>query len=144
MKRAITIDFICYAIILLFVYAAFSKLFMYNTYVFDLGRQPLLVPYVKYLALTIPLSELVISALLLVPSTRRLGLFGALILMILFTGYVSLVVFNSKGHDLPCTCGGLIRELSWRQHFFFNIFYTLLAGAGLWLHFKRSVQWIRN
>lgn len=144
MKRAITLDFICYAIILLFVYAALSKLFMYKTYVSDLGRQPLLIPYVKYLALTIPVSELIASVLLLIPKTRVWGLGASFVLMILFTGYVTIVVFSSQGHDLPCTCGGLIRELTWRQHFFFNVFYTLLTATALWLHYKNQVQWQKN
>lgn len=140
MKRGLSIDLICFAIILLFVYAALSKLFQYNTYVFDLGRQPLLVPYAKILAPSIPIAELLIAALLLVPGIRLWGLLGAVILMLLFTGYVSVVVFGSNGHDLPCTCGGLIRELSWRQHFFFNILFTAIAASGLRLYYKTYMQ----
>jgi hypothetical protein len=142
MKRAITIDCICYAIILLFVYAALSKLFLYSVYVGDLKRSPFIAPYASYLSLTLPILELAISALLIVERTRLIALWGAFILMLLFTGYVALIIGVVNGK--PCTCGGLIRKLSWGQHLALNIFYTILSITGIWLQKAQAAAWQRN
>ncbi|PTT04260.1 hypothetical protein DBR11_00055 [Pedobacter sp. HMWF019] len=138
MKKDITIDVISYAIILLFVYAALSKLFMYNIYVYDLNRSPFIAPYASLLSLTLPVTELSIAALLLFERTRLYGLYGATILMILFTIYVGAILGFVPNKDKPCTCGGLIRELTWPQHFIFNIFYTVLAASGIWLQRSKT------
>jgi putative oxidoreductase len=142
MKKPISIDFICYAIILLFLYAALSKLFLYNIYVYDLHRSPFIGKYASYLSLSIPTVEIVLSVMLFFERTRLMALWGSFILMILFTGYVALIL--GSGVHLPCTCGGLIRNLSWRQHLAFNIFYTGLAGIGIWIQKNLIVSWQRN
>lgn len=141
-KKAITLEVICYAIILLFMYAALSKLFMYDIYKYDLGRSPYIGKFAPYLSLTLPFSEIAISVMLFFESTRRLGLWLSFLLMCVFTVYVGLMIgiLNSR----PCTCGGLIRELTWRQHFALNIFYTAIAGIGIWLHKNLIVQWQRS
>jgi hypothetical protein len=33
--------------------------------------------------------------------------------------------------DLPCSCGGIISSLSWRQHIIFNGVFILLAITGI-------------
>lgn len=138
MKRTIIIEIIAYAFILLFMYTALSKLFIYNTYVSDLERSPLIGGFARPLSILLPVIEIVISVLLFIPAegARTRGLQGALGLMLLFTIYVSILVFTRS--SLPCSCGGLIRELTWKQHFFFNIFFTGLAAFGLLLHNKHN------
>ncbi|RWU08147.1 MauE/DoxX family redox-associated membrane protein [Pedobacter chitinilyticus] len=138
MKRATIIDTIAYAFIILFLYTAFSKLFIYSIYVKDLGRSPFVGEWAAPLSILLPLIEFAISILLFVPRTRTLGLWGSLALMIAFTAYVSALVFTQD--HLPCSCGGLIRELTWKQHFFFNIFFTLLAALAIWLKRRPPVQ----
>lgn len=131
MKRSTYIEIISYAFIILFLYTAFSKLFIYSTYLRDLQRSPFISDFAKPLSVLLPLAELVISVLLFLPKKRLLGLYGSLTLMIAFTIYVSGLVFTQD--RLPCSCGGLIRELTWKQHFFFNLFFTALAIIGIWL-----------
>lgn len=129
MKRQTFSDIVAYSFFLLFVYTSFNKLFNFDFYLGDLKRSPELGPYALILSILIPLSELAIAAIILPLKTRKQGLLGALILMILFTLYVAYVVFFASYH--PCSCGGIIRELTWMQHLIFNISFVLLAIVAL-------------
>jgi hypothetical protein len=51
--------------------------------------------------------------------------------MFLFTIYVGLMI--SFAPHLPCSCGGVIKQMSWKQHLTFNTFFTALALFGIWL-----------
>lgn len=132
-KKIWTLNAIVYAFILLFVYTALSKWFMYTLYVNDLHRSPQLGPYAGIISIVIPASELLISALLLLGKTkgRKWGLYGAFLLMLMFTAYVAWVL--NFTYDRPCTCGGIIRNLSWKNHMLFNIVFTILALIGIYL-----------
>lgn len=136
MKRKIWIEIICYAFILLFLYTAISKLIVYETSLNDLKRSPFIGGFARPLSVILPVLEILIPTLLFLPRYRMVGLYSAAGLMILFTGYVSAMVFTMD--SLPCSCGGLIKYLTWKQHFFFNIFFTLLAVLGIYLHRKTS------
>lgn len=142
MKRAIALDFICYAIVMLLVYAALSKLFLFDIYIYDLKRSPFIGDYASYLSLTLPTIELAVAIMLLFLRTRYWALWGALVLMIAFTIYVALII--GLVDSRPCTCGGLIRQLTWKQHLVFNIFYTGLVAVGIWLHKNLYSQWKPN
>ncbi|MGX5816763.1 MauE/DoxX family redox-associated membrane protein [Chitinophaga lutea] len=129
MKRETALNLIAYAFILLFVYTALSKWFTYDIYLYDLQRSPELGFAAGAISILIPGAELTAAALLLFSRTRRSGFWLSLLLMTAFTLYVAYVIlFASKW---PCTCGGIIRDLSWPQHLAFNIVFTLLAVLGL-------------
>ena len=136
MKKEVIIEIATYMIIILFVYASLSKLLQFDIYVKDLHRSPFLKPYSTVLSIIVPAVELVISGLLFHPRTRLLGLYASTILMAVFTFYVWFIVAIVK--DTPCSCGGLIRNLTWRQHLMFNIFYTVIAGIGTWLESRKN------
>lgn len=129
MKRHIWIEIISYAFILLFMYTAIAKLITYDTSLNDLKRSPFISDFALPLSILLPISEITISVLIFIPKYRKYGLIGATILMALFTGYVSAMVFTQE--TLPCSCGGLIKYLTWKEHFFFNIFFTLLGVVGI-------------
>ncbi|QRY55562.1 MauE/DoxX family redox-associated membrane protein [Sphingobacterium siyangense] len=134
MKKSTIIEIISYAFVILFMYTAISKLYAFDISLSDLRRSPMLSPFANALAIGVPAVEIIISLLLLVPKTRFAGLVGALILMLAFTIYVSYLVFTQS--ELPCTCGGIIRQLTWKQHFFFNVFFTVVALVGVALDRK--------
>jgi hypothetical protein len=125
MLRKIFIDSTTGLLVLLFIYAAVSKLLNYKLFVFQLGKSPYLTGYSRLLSVLIPLSEMIIVVLLIFNRWRMLGLYASYLLMSLFTGYVYLIL-NYADH-IPCSCGGIIAHLSWNQHLYFNIVVTALT-----------------
>lgn len=125
MKRKNIIAVIAYFFILVFMYTAISKLLAFNVTLFDMKRNPLLGNMPMFWAVSVPVAEIIISILLFASATRRTGLKAALVLMLGFTGYVGLLLVSN--YDLPCTCGGIFRELSWTNHLYVNIGLTMLV-----------------
>jgi len=78
----------------------------------------------------LPLSELVLIVLLILPGTRLLGMYASLFMLVLFTLYVGGAVFHIYDRH-PCACGGLFNNLGWHRHFKVNIFLTLIALVGV-------------
>lgn len=134
--KQIIVDLISYALFLLFVYAALSKLFAYPLYISDLQRSPELGPYARFISIAIPAVELFASVLLLVGRLRLLGFYISFFLMCAFTIYVWYVLNYSE--ELPCSCGGIFRKMTWRSHLKVNELFTGLALLGIILeHFNR-------
>lgn len=129
MKKEVVITIIAYLFIILFIYTSVSKIAGFDTYLHDLRRSPLLHSFAVFISIAIPASELIVAALLATPKTREQGLFGAFTLMILFTLYVGYVLTFRT--ERPCTCGGIIRELSWPNHMIFNLLFLLLSIVGI-------------
>ncbi len=128
MKKKIVVEIICYALVILFIYAAASKLMKFDRYQRDLIRSPLLGVVAIPISIVIPALEILISGFLLFEKTRNKGLLWSFILMILFTIYVIYAIYIAK--ETPCSCGGIIRDLTWRQHLIFNLLFTALAWIG--------------
>jgi hypothetical protein len=85
---------------------------------------------------SLPAVELVVSVLLFLPFTKKLGLYLSFGLMVLFTAYISYMVMFTP--HLPCSCGGVIKQLSWKQHLVFNAFFIVVAFAGIILFRKEN------
>jgi hypothetical protein len=85
----------------------------------------------------LPSVEILISLLLILPQTRRIGLWCSFVLMLTFTGYVGYMLAFTP--HLPCSCGGVLRQMTWKQHLVFNTFYSIIALLGIWLH-QRPVR----
>lgn len=118
-------------LIILFLYAAFSKLLIYNTFVEQLKASPMVGGYAKTLAWVVPELEILIACLIMIQRTRLVGLYAAFFLMLLFTVYVYAIPhFFDRAHQ-PCSCGGIISKLSWTGHFWFNLCFTFLAGIAV-------------
>ncbi|UPK67990.1 MauE/DoxX family redox-associated membrane protein [Chitinophaga filiformis] len=131
MKTTTLVAWISYALFFLFMYASISKLIAFEYYLYDLTRSPLLKTYALTVAIAVPALEFITAALLVPGKTRVFGLASAVILLLLFTGYVLYVLSFTK--DRPCTCGGIVRQLTWPQHLVFNLAFLLLAIAGFCL-----------
>ncbi len=138
MKKPVALKVIQSLLILLFTYAAISKLFDFNTFRGQLSAVPWLSKISNFLSLTIPLTELIIVMLLAVPKTMNYGLYGAAITLAAFTLF--LIIMTSFNTVLPCSCGGVISSLSWKQHIVFNLFFLALAIAGIFLEKKNEVR----
>ena len=113
--------------IFLLVYTASSKLLNPAPFRVVLKQVPLLGKEVSFWAAAIPLAEIGITLLLVFEGSRRVGMYGTLVLIGLFTGYLLYLLLAAP--HLPCSCGGLIGALSWKQHLVLN---TALAGLASW------------
>lgn len=131
MTRKIAVDIVVFSYILLFVYAALTKLLDYQKFVVQLGQSPILTDYAQVLAVVVPFIELGISLMLIFPKTRLKGLYAAFGLMVIFTTYI---VLASRFSDyVPCSCGGVLEGMTWTQHLNFNTVFVLLALIGILL-----------
>lgn len=129
------IECISALLILLFVYTATSKLLDHNSFVFSLSQSPLLEQYSIALSWIIPFIEIIISSFLFIPRLRKTGLFFSVLLMTAFTIYVGfMIVFTPR---LPCSCGGVIKSLTWKEHLLLNISFVVMAFFG-WLMIKKN------
>ena len=133
MKKRIP-EIICGLLILLFAYAAFSKLLEFGKFRSVLSEAPLISNYAALLAAVIPAVELIIVLLLIIPETQKSGLATATGLLIVFTGYLVFMVFTDP--HLPCSCSGVIQQLSWKQHIVFNAFFIGLRITGIYFEQK--------
>lgn len=129
MKKNITIEIISSLLILLFVYAGLSKLFNYSEFKNQLLASPLFQQYGSTIAIVLPLVELLTAAMLAINITRRTGLIISFLMMTLFTAYIIYMLFFAS--YLPCSCGGVLKNMTWNQHLVFNVFFLLLSLAGI-------------
>jgi len=119
-------------LIILFIYAATSKLLDYHTFVVKLGRDPFIGYYATAISIVLPTVEVVTAVLLAIPGLQRIGLWLSLAIMSAFTIYVALVLTIAP--QIPCTCGGFIQAMTWSQHLLFNIFFIFLILSAIILN----------
>lgn len=117
--------------ILLFVYAAISKLMDFGKFKAQLGQSPILTDIAGIIAIIVPAIEIIIAIMLIFPVLRRMALYTCYYLMTLFTMYI-IAVLNFSSH-VPCSCGGILEKLGWTEHIVFNLFFVLLAIIGIFL-----------
>lgn len=137
MKRKIVIEILSSLLILLFVYTSVSKWLAFKKFIGEMNNQPFPNWMTPVLVWTLPAAEVLIAGLLMFDRTQLIGFRASLILMLLFTVYTGLVLLNVFGRT-PCSCGGVIEQLSWGQHLFFNLFFVAVALTGIWLKRKEG------
>jgi hypothetical protein len=140
MRRSTTVEIISLLFVILFLYTGISKLLDYAVFKEQIGESPLLEPMAPFIAWSLPLAEIIAAILLFWQPWRRIGMYSALILMVLFTGYVIYIMMVDE--TLPCSCGGIIQLLSWKGHLILNSLLTILALVGIFL--LRGYGWSRT
>ena len=125
--KTLFIELVCYAYVLVYLYASVYKLFDYKFFVAQLELSPLLGGYAGSLAWLVPSSEIIGAMLLLVPKWRRMGMLLCTLIMTLFTIYITYILTFSP--MVPCSCGGILATMGWREHLVFN---SCFVAAGLW------------
>lgn len=123
--------------IVLWVYAAASKIFDHETFVVQLGQSPLLTPVAGFVSWFVPLLEIVIAILLAGERTRLGGLYFSFCLIVLFSVYIFVITRYSS--YVPCSCGGILGKMSWNQHLVFNVGFVALALGALIIQHKNIV-----
>lgn len=129
MKKADYIQVCRYSLIVLWIYAAGSKLWFYSVFQFQLSRQPLPAWSIPILSWLLPVIELVTVALLCFQRTLRKGFILSFYLMCAFTFYVDLGLIHLF-NKVPCSCSGILGKMNWQIHFIFNVFFTIIAFIG--------------
>lgn len=128
-------------LVLLWVYAALSKWLDFDLFVAQLQHAHLPSWMAIPLSTGIPLVELTVAGLLLHQRSRNTGLIASVALLVLFTGYIAIMLAGDK--KLPCSCGGVLNALSWEEHLLFNAAFIVIGLVGLcsWhtkIHHPRS------
>lgn len=134
--RIIIIEIICLLYVLLFVYAATSKLLDFEHFRIELGQSPLLSAFADWISVLIPVVEYLTCLLILIPGFRQAGLFCAYGLMVMFTAYIFIILNYTS--FVPCSCGGVLEKLDWKSHMIFNLFFVFLAMVGILLYNRKN------
>jgi len=123
-KRTIIIEIITMLNIILFLYTGVAKIQDYSVFKEQLAESPVMAPVSKAIAILLPIVEFLVVLMLAIPRWRLKGFYTTLTLMVIFTGYIIVLITTSD--QLPCSCGGVIEQLSWKQHLIFNGAFILL------------------
>src|SRR6476469_1550231 len=129
---------ICMLLIALFLYTGFIKLWNLQRFQEDMWQSPL-IPHalIKFIAVALPLAEIVFALMLLYSCFRRAALYLCSLLMLAFSLYlISLYIFFEKP---PCACGGILGKVSYPIHIGFNIAVTLAAFAAWYTSFSAKI-----
>ena len=140
MKPTTSAAIITSLLILIFSYTALSKAFSLSAFQAVL-EQVIFKTGAAVIAPLIPTLEAFIVLLLLFQRTRPAGLYAAAALLSVFTVYL-LYMLLAVPH-LPCSCGGFIGSMSWKQHVAFNLLLTGLAVVAIRLD-KQSLSVVTN
>jgi hypothetical protein len=122
--------------ILLFAYAAASKLIDYQNFHFQLGRSPFISWAAGILAWSVPGIEIAVVFLLLFEKTKLLGLYASVFLMSMFSAYIFFMTHYS--YFTPCSCGGILSKMGWATHFYFNLSFLVLGIAAILLYERKE------
>jgi uncharacterized membrane protein YphA (DoxX/SURF4 family) len=135
LKKEVIVECIIFMIVLLFVYAAGSKLKDSNGFIGQMSQSPVIAPYATVLSWAVPSAELVTVIMLFLPKVRIFGLYVAFALMVEFTLYILTIL--SISDVIPCSCGGILSNLGWREHLFFNVTIVFLIIIAIFQETKR-------
>lgn len=140
-RNEVLVPIISGLLVLLFVYAAGSKLMDYTKFRVDLGKSPLLTAFAGVVAIAIPVIEIGIALLLSFSRWRLTGLYASFTLMALFTAYIFYILRFSP--YVPCSCGGVLQKMTWTTHLYFNLFFVVLAALGVLLYRPQNTAFSR-
>ncbi|MFP9114752.1 DoxX family protein [Flavobacterium sp. RHBU_3] len=127
--REATVKTVCFLYILLFVYAAVSKLLDFDNFRAQLGQSPLLSAFAHWLALVVPGTELLVALFLTFRQTRITALSLGFGIMVMFSTYIYFILTYSP--YVPCSCGGVLEGLGWNEHLIFNLAFVAAAAFAL-------------
>jgi putative oxidoreductase len=127
-----------YLLILLWIYAGCIKLLDYRHTRAEMMLQIFDASFAGILAWLVPVTEIITGLLLAVPLTTRYGLVLSALLLFVFTVYVSGGLLNWY-ESRPCSCGGVLEQMSWGWHFVFNLFFLALNSIAIVFNYKKEV-----
>ena len=129
MKNSLLSDFIAFFFIFLFFYTGVIKLTEIDIFKEQLSSSPLMSSVAGIISWALPIGELLLAVALFFSKSRLKALYITTGLMTLFTIYVVAILLIDN--QLTCSCGGIIEELSPRQHVAFNSACVILGIIGI-------------
>jgi hypothetical protein len=137
LKKEILIEIIIMPLVAMFLYASISKYLDFAAFQRAMHNQPFPFWLATFFIWTVPPVEIVTAIGLMAERTRSLALYIFLVVMGLFTLYVTSVVLHIFP-ETPCPCGKLIKLLGWKQHLLFNVTFLALAIWAIRLRTRRT------
>lgn len=139
MSKNTVVDGISFLVIVLFAYAAFSKIADFENFKVQLGKSPILSPISLYVAWTVPAIELLIAMFLVSKRSQLSALYVSFSLMTMFSAYIVAILKFSD--YIPCSCGGILEKMTWTQHLIFNLAFVILITIAILINpSKKTVQ----
>ena len=135
--KTIFVEVLSLMYILLFVYAAISKLMDFENFEIQVGQSPLLSPYAGIVSWLVPVLELILAFFLSLSRTRYSALWCSVFLMMVFSFYIVVILKFSP--YIPCSCGGVLEDMTWKEHLIFNFAFVIAGLIALWFAQKRMV-----
>lgn len=134
MKPTFTNNLLTAFLILLFAYTGTSKILAFQNFQNVLSQAPYIAPLSFPIAVGVPLMELFCCVLLVQSKWRVTGMYFSFFLLLSFTLY--LMGMKLSGSKLPCSCGGVLQQLSWKDHIALNTGFLLLTAYALKINTK--------
>jgi len=120
-------------LVLLFAYAALSKLFTFSDFDQQLHNQSFSSWLADFLLYFLIPAEIITALLLCFKQTLIYGLLFSFALLLAFTGYIAMVMLHFWDR-VPCSCGGILNQMGWTTHLIFNSFFLILNLLALYLY----------
>ncbi|WP_443938809.1 MauE/DoxX family redox-associated membrane protein [Pedobacter sp. MW01-1-1] len=124
-------------LIILWVYSGGSKILDFQDFKHQLRLQHFGATTSAVLLWLIPAIEILTAILLAIDSLRAWGLYLSGLLLALFTGYVALILSGAY-IKTPCSCGGVLKWMSWKTHLVFNFTFLSLNILAVFLFIKQG------
>ncbi|RZJ86383.1 MAG: hypothetical protein EOO20_18410 [Chryseobacterium sp.] len=123
-------------LITLWTYAFFIKIIDFNHYQNQMADQPFPIFFQGILTYGLLITE-ALAAILLIIGKKLSGLILSLMLLIAFTIYI-LLILNGAFPERPCSCGGFISKMSWKNHLKFNLVLIAINSFCLYTMSKKG------
>ncbi|MDN3588052.1 DoxX family protein [Pedobacter aquatilis] len=109
----------------LFAYTGITKIMDHERFMNGISKVGLIGQYSFFISWFVPVTEILIAVLLLIPQFIRIGLWSFLLFMLAFTSYILIALIWAS--NLPCHCGGVVESLTWTQHLWLNLGFIFLS-----------------
>lgn len=144
MKNNFWLNCIAYFFILLFIYTGAAKLLDIHLFQEQLNSSPLLGFMAGIITWALPIGEILIAIGLFFPAWQLKAMYATFVLMLLFTLYVTTILFMDN--HISCSCGGIVEDLSPKQHIIFNSACLILSLIGISIARRKQpatrVKWL--
>jgi hypothetical protein len=130
--RIILVEGITLLLFSLFLYTGISKLLDFHLFLAAIKNIHLFAVISTLIGYAVIAFELILSGLLLSSKYKLFGLYGAVGLLLSFSGYIFLEFYTQP--KMPCTCGGFLKSMTWGEHLIFNSLLIFFAILGIILN----------